>query len=63
MIRGKEVIEHEWGSGYVFRQVKYPKIISIRGAWVIDQFGEPGEPGEQIDLAPSEKSGVGFERL
>ena len=39
VLRGKEVIEHEWESGYVFRQVKYPKVVSISGAWILDKPG------------------------
>jgi len=47
--RGKEIFEHEWGNGYVFRLVTYPAIYKIYGAWIIDQ-------------GQFEKSGVSSER-
>jgi len=56
VLRGKEVIEHEWENGYVFRKVLYPKIRSIQGAWIIDQ------PGDTDRSVPLGESGVSSER-
>lgn len=51
VLRGKEIIEHEWGNGYVFRKVTYPKVCTIRGAWIVD----PSPPFEESGLC-SERS-------
>jgi len=38
VFRAKEIIEHQWDSGFVYRVIKYPLIHSIKSDWAVAQL-------------------------